>query len=361
MMNINKFKFNLQLFAGEKTERATPKRREEARKKGQVAKSNEIVTVLVLTATFLVLQAWVPSMGRQFKSLFAQIITYTQADLTIERASRLIVDTLLLTAMMVAPVLAAAVVAGYLANVLQIGFLFTTEPLTLKLNRLNPLNGFKRIFSKRAIAELCKSILKTVLVGYVAFSYLWKQLPVISLLMDSPVDSALSAIGEITYTASWRVIIILFILAAADYLYQTFEYEESLKMSKQEIKEEYKNIEGDPQLKAKIRERQRALAARRMMQEVPKATVVITNPTHIAVALRYEEGMEAPLVIAKGQDFIAERIREIAAQNNIPLVDNKNLARILYKKVEIGGTIPAELFQAVAEVLAYVYRLKKRY
>lgn len=354
------FRINLQLFAGEKTERATPRRREEARKKGQVAKSVEINTVLGLVISLLVLRAWLPSMMQEFNTFFTHVFTYAAGDLTLKTTVNLLMDIILVLVKLAGPLLLAAMVAGYAANVLQIGFLFTSETLKFDLNRLNPVKGMQRIFSKRALAELIKSLLKTCLVGYVAVSFLLGELPGLGLLMDIPVDSALIYIGDITFSAGWRILAILFVLAVADYGYQVYEYEQSLKMSKQEIKEEYKNIEGDPQLRAKLRERQRQLATRRMMQEVPKATVVITNPTHVAVALKYSEEMSAPELVAKGQDYLAQRIKEVAADNEVAIVENRSLAWLIYEKVGIGKAIPVDLYQAVAEVIAYVYKLKKQ-
>ncbi|MCR4440957.1 MAG: flagellar biosynthesis protein FlhB [Peptococcaceae bacterium] len=358
---MSSLRLNLQLFAGEKTERATPRRREEARKKGQVARSNEIVTVTVLALTLLLLQVWFPAMARDFQKFFYHIFSYSSADLTVERAEAMVLETVLVMAKMAGPVLLVALAAGLVSNVVQVGFLLTAEPLKFDLNRLNPARGFQRIFSKRAVIELVKSVLKTLLVGYVALSFLRKQLPGLSVLMGFPVESSLAYLGDITFAVSWRILLVLFILALGDYAYQVYEYEQSLKMSKQEVKEEYKTIEGDPQLRARIRERQRQLAARRMMQEVPRATVVITNPAHVAVALKYEEEMNAPVVVAKGQDHLAARIKEIASAHGVTVVENKTLAWILYKRVEINMAIPADLYQAVAEVIAHVYRLKKRY
>lgn len=351
---------NLQLFAGEKTEKATPRRREEARKKGQVAKSHELNTVLVVTLTLVTLKMWIPVMVADFQQFFTHLFTGSFADLTAEGAFLLILDIILLLAKMVTPLLLVAMTVGFAANVVQVGFYYTTEPLKPDLNRINPVSGFQRLFSKRALAELVKSLCKTLLVGYIAFSFLWKQMPALAVLMDVPLTSALATVGNVTFSAAWRMMGLLFILAIADYSYQHYEYEQSLKMSKQEIKDEYKTIEGDPQLKAKIKERQRQLATRRMMQEVPRATVVITNPTHLAVALKYEDKMNAPVLVAKGQDFLAGRIKEVATANGVPIVENKPLARLLYQRVEINMSIPADLYQAVAEVIAYVYRLKKR-
>ena len=354
------FRMNLQLFSGEKTEKATLKRREDARKKGQVAKSNEITTVLVLTIGMLVLQFWVPKMQAEFQRFCIYAYAYTKLELTAANTRMLIIQTLIATTRMAGPVLFAALAAGYLANVVQIGFLFTTEPLKFDLKRLNPVNGFQRIFSKRAIAELMKALLKIFLVGFIALMLLKKQLPGFTVLMYNPVNTSLEFLGSSIYTVCWRVIAILFVLAVFDYVYQHYEYEQSLKMTKQEIKEEYKSNEGDPLLKAKIKEKQRQWATRRMMQEVPKATVVVTNPTHLAVALKYDSDMGAPQIIAKGQDHIAFKIKEVAAANSVVIVENKTLARVLYQRVEIGMYIPADLYQAVAEVIAYAYKLKKR-
>lgn len=354
------FKINLQLFAGEKTEKATPRRKQEARKKGQVVKSNEVITVLLLTLTLLVIRFWLPYMMEDFRNFFAHVFTYTKTEFTVRLAILLISETLFVTVKMVGPILLIAMVAGYVANVMQIGFLFAAEPLKLDLSRLSPLKGMKRIFSKRAIAELVKTVLKTCLVGFVAFSFLFKQLPRLSVLMDFSLAQSLYTIGEITFTTGWRILAVLMIIAIADYVYQLYEYEKSLKMSKQEIKEEFKNVEGDPYLKAEMKARQRQLASRRMMQEVPEATVVITNPTHLAIAIKYEEKMSAPIVVAKGKDFIAQKIKEVAMEHDIVIVENKKLARLLYQEVEIGMPIPVELYKAIAEVLAYVYKLKGR-
>ncbi len=355
------FRINLQLFAGEKTEKATLKRREDARKKGQVAKSNEITTVFVLTVSVLAVQQWIPNMRQDFQAFCIYVFEYAKVDITSTNVLLLVMQTLIIIAKMAGPILLAALAAGYLANVAQMGFLFTTEPLKFDLNRLNPFSGAKRIFSKRAIAELMKSLFKIFLVGVIALLMLQKQLPGFTVMIDMPIISSLSFIGDSIYSVCWRVIGILFVLAVADYAYQHYEYEQSLKMTKQEIKEEYKSNEGDPQLKAKIREKQRQMATRRMMQEVPQATVVITNPTHLAVAVKYDSAMGAPQIVAKGQDNIALKIKEVAAANGVVIVENKTLARILYQRVEIGKYIPADLYQAVAEVIAYVYKLKRKH
>ncbi len=357
---IDSFRINLQLFAGEKTEKATPRRREDARKKGQVAKSSELVNVSVLALTFLMLKLWFVRMIEEFAMFFNHVFTYAASDLTSDKAVSLVLETELVLIKMAGPLLGIAVVAGLAANLLQVGFLFTTETLKFDLTRLNPVSGLKRILSKRSLVELFKSIFKIGLVGFVAWLQLKKHLPQFSLMMSMEIIDALTVLSEAVFSTGWRILAVLLVLAVADYTYQIYEYEESLKMSKEDIKEEYKKMEGDPLVKSKIKERQRQMATRRMMQEVPKSTVVITNPTHIAVALKYEDNMSAPLLVAKGKGFVAQRIKEIAQDSDVAIVENKMLARLLFSKVEIGRVIPAELYQAVAEVIAYVYKLKKR-
>ncbi|HHX95891.1 MAG TPA: flagellar biosynthesis protein FlhB [Clostridia bacterium] len=352
---------NLQLFAGEKTEKATPRRKREARRKGQVIRSNEIVTVLLLTFILLVLKFWLPYLLQEFRNLFVYVLTYAGRELTLIDVVMLLIESLLILVKMLAPILLIALVMGYTANVVQIGFLVTAEPLKMDFTRLNPVKGLQRIFSKRALAELVKTVFKTCLVGFIAFYFLFQQLPRLSTLMYFPVEFSLQTIGEITFTAGWRILIVLAFIAAADYGYQVYEYEKSLKMSKEEIKEELKTEEGDPHLRAERKARQRQMASQRMLQEVPTATVVITNPTHLAIALKYSEKMEVPVVVAKGRDFLAEKIKEVAREHDLVIVEDRNLARLLFYQAEIGMPIPVELYKAVAEVLAYVYRLKGKF
>jgi flagellar biosynthetic protein FlhB len=355
------FEIDLQFFAGEKTEKATPRRRREARRKGQVIRSNEVVTVLLLTFILLVLKFWLPYLLQDFRSFFVYILSYVDTELTFSVVVILLIETIGILAKMMAPILLVALVSGYLANVVQIGFLIAGEPLKMDFTRLSPVKGFQRIFSKRALAELIKTLFKTCLVGIIAFYFLFNQLPRLLILMYFPVDLSLQTIGDITFTAGWRILFILAFIAIVDYLYQVYEYEKSLKMSKEEIKEELKTEEGDPHLRAERKARQRQFASQRMIQEVPAATVVITNPTHLAIALKYNEEMEIPIVVAKGRDFLAEKIKEVAQEHDLVIVEDRKLARLLYFKTEIGMPIPVELYKAVAEVLAYVYRLKGKF
>jgi flagellar biosynthetic protein FlhB len=244
---------------------------------------------------------------------------------------------------------------------MQVGFLFTMEPLKMKISKLDPIQGFKRIFSLRAIVELLKSILKIIIVGLVTFSVLWFQIDEILLLTDKSLGASLSSIGNLTVKMGLYASAALLFLAFLDYLYQRYDFERNIRMSKQDIKDEYKKTEGDPLIKSKIKQKQREMAMKRMMQEVPKADVVITNPTHYAVALKYEdEKMDAPVVIAKGVDYVALKIKELAKEHDVVTVENRPLARALYSQTEIGDAIPEEFFKAVAEILAYVYRLKNK-
>lgn len=353
-------KLDLQLFAQEKTEPATPKKRQEARKKGQVAKSMELPGAFILFFSFLCFFLFGGFMKDRLFALFqASLQNYLLLDLTKENVISMFGQLMLQGAVVLAPIMLVSVVIAVLGNYLQIGFLLSGEPLIIKLSKLNPIEGAKRILSLRALVDFLKSSLKMVIVAYVVYSTLDGEKEQIVGLAHVPLQGILTYTARITTMLGVKIGLILVVLAIFDYMYQKYEHEKSLRMSKQEIKDEYKKMEGDPLIKGKIREKQRRMAMQRMMQEVPKADVVITNPTHFAVALKYDaKRMEAPQVVAKGADYVALKIKEVAKQNGIVTMENKPLARALYAQVDIGETIPAELFQAVAEVLAYVYKLK---
>ncbi|WLD95169.1 flagellar biosynthesis protein FlhB [Alkalihalobacillus sp. AL-G] len=353
---------DLQYFSQEKTEKATPKKRQESRKKGQVAKSGDVNTAIILLIIFLFLWMIGPYMFdimlKIYRVSFQDFIHY---EITIDNIQQVMSALSLEAVMAVAPILLVAMVAGVAANYLQVGFLFTTEPLLMKLERINPLKGFKRIYSLRAIVELLKSILKISLVGLVTFFVLWIHREKIIQLSYATVEQALLIIGKLAIQMGLAASALLIFLAVLDFMYQKFDFEKNIRMSKQDIKDEHKKSEGDPLIKSRIKEKQRQMAMQRMMQEVPKADVVITNPTHYAIALKYDDSqMDAPIVVAKGLDYVALKIREIAKHNEIATVENRPLARSLYEQAEIGDMVPETLFKAVAEVLAYVYRLKKR-
>ncbi|HWI49660.1 MAG TPA: flagellar biosynthesis protein FlhB [Rummeliibacillus sp.] len=354
---------DLQFFAGEKTEKATPKKRQDSRKKGQVLKSQDVTSALVMLSVFLFLLIAATSMRNGVMSFFKQTFSkYMLVDsLSIELVIKVYKEVISETAVVVLPIMGVAVIAAIVGNFLQFGLLFTTEPLKFDLTKLDPIKGIKRIFSLRAIIELLKSILKISLIGAVTTAILWVNIDdVLSLSFKSP-WATLATVSKLTVLMGIAASIVLLLIAVLDYFYQKFDYEKNLKMSKQDIKDEYKNSEGDPLIKSKIKQRQREMAMRRMMQEVPQADVVITNPTHYAIALKYDdETMDAPKVVAKGTDFIAQKIKLIAKENDVVMVENRPLARAMYDQVEIGQHIPDEFFKAVAEVLAYVYRAKRK-
>jgi flagellar biosynthesis protein FlhB len=359
-MKQNTYIMNLQFFAGEKTEKATPKRRQKARSEGQVAKSQEIAAALILLAIFLLFLILGKTMGQRMFYLFQNMFShYLLLKLTQDSVKKLTLDMAYQGAMIAGPVLLVAVIVALAASYAQVGTLFTMEPLKFKLDRLDPIKGTKRLFSLQAVVTLIKSLLKVGSVGLVGWFVIWGAKGDLLTLATKSIGDMITVMGQLTLRLGFSIGLLLMILALFDYFYQKYEYEKNLKMSKQDIKDEYKMSEGDPQIKGKIKQRQREMAMRRMMQEVPKADVVITNPTHFAIAIQYRpEERQAPVVIAKGQDFVALKIKDAAKQHGVITMENKPLARTLYANVEINQEIPEDLFQAVAEILAYVYRLK---
>ncbi len=358
-LKFTELPFDLQLFAGEKTEPATEKRREEARERGNVPKSQDLESVIVLLAAFMTLKSYGPDMvaiwGDYMKYTLENLIG---TELTLPHALILMNQAVVVILKSMAPVLLVVMLTAAAVNLMQVGFLFTLEPFVPDLERLNPISGLSNVFSWKMIAELVKSILKIVVVAYIPYATLRDQLPfLVRFVQLEPVPSVI-LLMKLLFTMSLKIILLLLAIAVGDWFFQKWRYEENLKMSKEDIKEEYKQREGDPKVKAKIRERQRRLASRRMMEEVPKATVVVTNPTHIAVALRYDKaaGIDTPTVVAMGTGLIAQKIKEVAAAHGVPVIENKPLARQLHKMVDVGDEIPQELFQAVAEILAQLHR-----
>ncbi len=356
---------NYQLFAAggdDKTEKATPKKKSDARKKGQVFQSREMSAALILILMIVSMNAFGSIIYEQIstymKKVFTEYLTNKDAfDTGI--LAKLFIDGVTVLAKTSLPLLLIAVLAGLLVGYAQVGVLFTLETLKPKGNRINPLSGFKRIFSMRSVVELVKAIIKILIVGWVAYSYLKSKTNEVAALMNKDLFDIFSFIGDAAFTVALRICAAMVIVGFLDYLYQRYDYEKNLKMTKQEVKEEYKQMEGNPEIKSKIKQKQRQMSMKRMMQEIPKADVVITNPTHFAVAVRYDaEKASAPFVVAKGQDYIALRIKQIANENKVQIVENKPLARTLYSTVDIGQPIPPELYQAVAEILAFVYNLK---
>ncbi|QQY80721.1 flagellar biosynthesis protein FlhB [Keratinibaculum paraultunense] len=360
------FKINLQFFAdAEKTEKATPKKRREAREEGQVLQSREVTAAFILLVTFVFLKIYgeyaLSNITKYMTKIYESIENIDQLFLENNLMPEFI-NIILAFLGLAIPVLAIAFVAALTINYLQVGFLFTTKPLKIDFNRINPIEGFKRLFSKKALMELIKSILKIILAGYIAYSFITKSMTRIISLPNLETTVILKNFADISFSFGIKIIGILIFLAFLDYLFQWREYEKNLMMTKQELKEEYKQTEGDPLIKSRIREKQRRIAMSRMIQDVPKADVIITNPTHIAVAIKYDNELyHAPYVLAKGVNLIAENIKKVGKEHSIPVVENKPLAKALYDLVEIGDIIPEELYEAVAEVLAYVYSLKDNY
>jgi flagellar biosynthetic protein FlhB len=358
---------NLQLFAAsmtseERTEKATPKKRREARKKGQVFQSREISTAVVLLLAFISIKALGNNISAAIYDFTVKVLTeYPKMDNLYMPGIlvRLFTDAITVFFMAAGPVLLITVLGGFIASLAQVGFLFTVETLKPRLDRINPLSGIRRVVSMRSAVEFVKALLKVILISYVSYAYLNGRVQTIMSIMNMEMEQIVTFICQTSIDLGIRICMTLVILGVFDFAYQWWEYEKSLKMTKKELKEEYKQTEGNPEIKSRIRQKQRQLSLRRMIQEVPKADVVITNPTHFACALKYDAAVSpAPVLVAKGQDYIAARIKEIAKENSVEIVENKQLARTIYDTVEIGQAIPPELYQAVAEILAFVYNLK---
>ncbi|MEK8130216.1 flagellar biosynthesis protein FlhB [Paenibacillus filicis] len=355
-----RLRLDLQLFAGEKTEPATPKKKQDARKKGQVAKSMELPAAFILFFSFLSFFVFGGFMKTHLVGMFRSVYTdFLLLSVTADNVLVLFEKLGLQILMIVGPIFLISVIIAIAGNYLQIGFLMTGDPLMMKFSKINPLEGAKKLFSMRAVVDFLKSMLKMSVIGYIVYSTLMGEREHIMQLAHLPLEEILSFTSSLVLMLGVKIGAVLIVLAVLDYMYQKYEYEKGLKMSKQDIKDEYKKSEGDPLIKGKIREKQRRMALQRMMQDVPKADVVITNPTHFAVALQYDGSqMQAPTVIAKGSDYVALKIKQVAKDHGVTTIENKPLARALYAQVEIGEAIPADMFQAVAEVLAYVYKLK---
>lgn len=361
---------DLQMFAkegpgGEKTEEATSKKLEDVREEGNVAKSTEVVTAASLLGLLICLRFVMGFVGNRllnsFSTFYTLIPRYTQDGIDFGGFSSLVLKGLLCLGIVILPFLLFGVVIAFFGTSLQFKFKATPKPLQPKLSKINPINGFKRMFSLNTFVELIKSILKIVFIGYIAYSVLSDHTKDLFLIYDISLNQSILLMYDIIMELLWKICLFFVVIAAADLLYQRWKFKEDNKMTKQEVKDEYKNQEGDPKVKGQQRQRMQQAAQRRMMSAIPEADVVITNPTHFAVALAYKSGeSQAPIVVAKGADFLAGRIKDIAKENHVDIVENKPLARMLYYNVELGAEIPPELYQAVAEVLAYVYQLHNK-
>jgi flagellar biosynthesis protein FlhB len=346
--------------AGDKTEKATPKRKREAREKGQIFKSTEVISAFSLLAMFGILSIFGGSIIDNVKALMSHFFTAdTPATLTSAEVSRQMTDAVIFFLKAVLPVFIAACLCGIVFNVAQVGFIHSTKALSPKFERISMAQGFKRIFSKRTIIELFKSMLKIAILGYVAYSEYEAHIKDFPQLMGEDITNSISAFVNIVISVAFKLGLAFAIFAPFDYMYQRWKYNKDLMMTKQEVREEYKMTEGDPQVKGRITQKQRQMSRTRMIQAVKNADVIITNPTHYAVALEYKENKQkAPVVIAKGVDFLAQKIKEKGRELNVNIVENKPLAQSLYFFCEVGDEVPEDMYKAVAEVLAYVYRMK---
>lgn len=362
--------YDLQLFAkegqdGEKTEEPTAKKLEDARKKGQVMRSTEVVTAATLLVFFLMLKVFVGFIGNRFIGGFHKTLgsigDYTSEPFNVNMARTIIRSSLWDIVVAAFPIMIAGFVVTIVSILFQVKWKVTTEPLKPKFDKFNPVSGMKRLFSKDKIMDLLKSTAKVIILAYVVYSYLKDQWPLIFKMYSYTLPQAIAVIGDTVISVGIRISVFFAVIAVFDLFYQKWKFHQDMMMSKQEVKDEYKNSEGDPKVKSQQRQRMQQASQRRMMQDLPNADVVITNPTHLAVAIRYDkEAHEAPVVVAKGADYLAQKIKDVARANAVEIVENKPLARMLYHNVEIGAEIPPELYQMVAEVLAYVYSLQGR-
>jgi flagellar biosynthetic protein FlhB len=344
----------------ERSEEATPKKREKAREEGQVAKSREVASVAVLGASLLYFYFGASGLITRIMDMMkSRFVRSGSTTLTIDSIQPLAIDMVFQTFLILAPFLVMIIVASLAANLLQVGFMFSAKAIAPKFSKIDPLKGFKRMFSMQSMAELVKSILKIAIISVVAWLTVRDEIASTLPLMDQDVGDILTYISRVSFRILSMTCWVLVALAILDYAYQKWEHERNIKMSKQEVRDENKQTEGDPLIKGRIRRLQREMARKRMMAAVPKADVVITNPEHLAVALHYApEKMNAPVVVAKGAGVLAAKIREIAAAHRVPVIENKPMAQLLYRMVQVDHAIPEAMYKAVAEILAHVYSLR---
>lgn len=366
-------KLNLQFFAkdgpgGEKTEPATSKKLNDIRKEGQVAKSKELITAVSLMSLFIILKIYLSKLGTGLIDVYTQVynsiskvVDDSYNGLPIRTAGSVMQQVIIDMIKLVIPILLVAIVIAILGNMFQQKWMVTAKPLQPKFSKISPISGFKRMFSVRQLVELIKSIAMISIIMIVVYNTVKSKMNILLTFYDVGLNTALSTIGSIIIDLGIKISAVFLIVGFADLFYQRIKFKNDNMMTKQEIKDEFKNTEGDPQVKGQIKRRMQEVSRRRMMQQLPEADVVITNPTHFAVALKYEpDAGKAPVVIAKGADYLAFQIKDKAKEYNIAIVENKPLARILYHNIDIGMEIPPELYQAVAEILAVVMRTNNR-
>lgn len=362
------FRYDLQLFAkdgegGEKTEEPTAKKLNDARNKGQAAKSKEVTTAVSLFVFFVVIKLFVGFVGNQFLStynyLYTSITKCTDNEFTLQLACSLLGRVIQIVVLTAIPFLAFSFITVFVTELAQVKWRISYEPLKPKFNKFNPVSGVKRLFSKDKIVDLLISLFKIAVLIFIVYSFLKDKWAMVLNMYSYTLFQAIGLIGDTIIDIGIRISVFFLVIAAVDWKYRKWKFHEDMKMTKQEVKDEYKNAEGDPKVKSQQRARMQQASQRRMMNALPQADVVITNPTHLAVALLYDKTKyEAPIVVAKGADFLAAKIKDVARENDIEIVENKPLARMLYHNVDIGAQIPPELYQMVAEILAYVYGIK---
>ena len=365
-LNNSYISMNLQFFAdsaADKTEEPTAKKLQDARKEGQVAKSQELISGAMLFALFICIKLFGSYLANSFMKVFYRnygyISTYAVEKPELGNLTSLFGRAMLDILLMTLPVFAFAVVIAFALNIFQVKWKVTSKPLQPKLSRLNPVSGFKKIISMEKLFELLKAVLKIVIIFGVAYSSLMDEIETLKILYDLELVPAVIYISNFVINLGIKISAVYLLIGLADFIYQKLKFKKDMRMSKQEVKDEYKQQEGDPQVKGRIKSKMRETSMRRMMQKMSDADVVITNPTHFACAIRYDKTVsEAPVLIAKGADYLAQKIKEVAKENHIPIVENKPLARMLYYNVDLDSEIPRELYQMTAEVLAYVYKLK---
>ncbi len=342
---------------GEKTEEPTPKRIREAREEGNVAKSQELNQAFTLMGSFFLLYIMFSGMMDSVLNKLTNLLSLnTLPSLTIGKAYDLLMESIFYVVRLVAPIMLASAIMGVIINFIQVGPLLTGKSIVPKFSNIDPIKGAKKIFSLKTLVELIKALLKASIITLIAYIYLKNYLFKLTNICQQGIRPGLSLLGTLIFRIAATIIIFLVVLGVVDYIYQRWEHKKNLKMSKYEVKQERKEMEGDPLFKQKRRQKQREFSLNRMMARMEEADVVITNPTHIAVALKYDlEEMAAPVVVAMGEGYIAQRIKEKAEELEIEIVEDKFVARALNKTVEIGEEIPSELYQAVAEILAYVF------
>jgi len=343
----------------EKTEQPTDKRLEDARKKGQIAQSKELSTCLIILFSSIFLYF---SMSQGFNEMFKIYISYVKNanfDMNMTNIQEIFSFGLFKWLKLVLPIFGLVFAFSIFGNVVQTGFVFSAEAIGVKFEKINPIEGLKNLLSKRSAVEVLKSVIKILVVAYIVYNILIKELPYMLTLSSHDVKSIVGYCGKTVFSIALKVSIVMLFIAGLDFFYQKWQHKKDLMMTQQEVKEEYKEREGNPHIKSRIRSLQREMSRRRMIEDVKRADVIVTNPTTFAVALSYKIGeMPAPMVVAKGAGFVSDKIKEVARKHGIPLIENKPLARGLYYSVKIGAYIPEQFYVVVAELLAEVYRRK---